>query len=204
MTYSKGKHLLQIVSVLSSEQMTNNKDIFRRVVLRIKKQHVCQALGFGVGFGGNRRGQDRLGWRQSRASHRWMNIRSTYVRTPITQTSKPHPEWASCLVWLEWDLKICILNKLQCSCLENPMDRGAWQATVRGVARVGHDWATKPPPPVSPQVTQTQLIWELYFKDYWDREILWEKRSKGKRSLMAPEHRVRKKRIILFWAFIIH
>ena len=61
MTYSKGKHLLQIVSVLSSGQMTNNKDIFRRVVLRIKKQHVCQALGFGVGFGGDRRGQDRLG-----------------------------------------------------------------------------------------------------------------------------------------------
>ena len=25
------------------------------------------------------------------------------------------------------------------SCLENPMDRGAWQATVHGVARVGHD-----------------------------------------------------------------
>ena len=24
-------------------------------------------------------------------------------------------------------------NPLHCSCLENPMDRGAWQATVRGV-----------------------------------------------------------------------
>ena len=24
-------------------------------------------------------------------------------------------------------------NPLQCSCLENPMDRGAWQATVYGV-----------------------------------------------------------------------
>ena len=23
------------------------------------------------------------------------------------------------------------------------MDRGTWQATVYGVARVGHDWATK-------------------------------------------------------------
>ena len=34
---------------------------------------------------------------------------------------------------------------LQYSCLENPMDRGAWQATVRGVARIGHDIATKPP-----------------------------------------------------------
>ena len=28
--------------------------------------------------------------------------------------------------------------------VENPMDRGAWQATVHGVARVGHDLATKP------------------------------------------------------------
>jgi len=32
---------------------------------------------------------------------------------------------------------------LQCSCLENPKDRGTWQATVHGVARVGHDLATK-------------------------------------------------------------
>ena len=30
-------------------------------------------------------------------------------------------------------------NPLQYSFLENPMDRGAWQATVHGVARVGHD-----------------------------------------------------------------
>ena len=26
-------------------------------------------------------------------------------------------------------------NLLQCSCLENPMDRGAWRATVCGVAK---------------------------------------------------------------------
>ena len=26
-------------------------------------------------------------------------------------------------------------NPLQCPCLENPMDRGAWQATVHGVAK---------------------------------------------------------------------
>ena len=36
-------------------------------------------------------------------------------------------------------------NPLQYSFLENPMDRGSWQATVHGVARVGHDLATKPP-----------------------------------------------------------
>ena len=33
-------------------------------------------------------------------------------------------------------------NPLQYSCLENPMDRGAWRATVHGVSRVGHDLAT--------------------------------------------------------------
>ena len=27
-----------------------------------------------------------------------------------------------------------------------PMDRGAWQPTVHGVARVRHNLATKPPP----------------------------------------------------------
>jgi len=26
-------------------------------------------------------------------------------------------------------------NLFQCSCLKNPMDRGAWQATVYGVAK---------------------------------------------------------------------
>ena len=31
------------------------------------------------------------------------------------------------------------------------MDRGAWQATVHGLARVGHDLATKPPPLLDPE-----------------------------------------------------
>ena len=30
-------------------------------------------------------------------------------------------------------------NPLQCSCLENPTDGGAWQATVHGVKRIGHN-----------------------------------------------------------------
>ena len=35
-------------------------------------------------------------------------------------------------------------NPFQYSCLENPKDRGPWQATVHGIARVGHDLVTKP------------------------------------------------------------
>ena len=30
-------------------------------------------------------------------------------------------------------------NPLQCSCLENPRDRGAWKAAVSGVAQSQHD-----------------------------------------------------------------
>ena len=37
-------------------------------------------------------------------------------------------------------------NPFQYSCLENPMNRRASQATVHGVLRVGHDLATKPLP----------------------------------------------------------
>ena len=33
-------------------------------------------------------------------------------------------------------------NPLQYSCLENPMDRGAWQLQSMGLQRVGHEWAT--------------------------------------------------------------
>ena len=39
-------------------------------------------------------------------------------------------------------------NPLQYSCLENLINRGAWQATVHEVARVGHELMTKPPPQV--------------------------------------------------------
>ena len=34
-------------------------------------------------------------------------------------------------------------NPLRYSCLENPMDRGAWPATVHGFARAGHNLASK-------------------------------------------------------------
>ena len=34
-------------------------------------------------------------------------------------------------------------NSFQCSCLGNPADRGAWRATVQGVARDSRDLTTK-------------------------------------------------------------
>ena len=38
-------------------------------------------------------------------------------------------------------------HPLQYSCLGNPIDRGAWQATVHGHRRVRYHLATKPPSP---------------------------------------------------------
>jgi len=35
---------------------------------------------------------------------------------------------------------------LQYSCVGNPKDRGAWQATVHGIAKFRHNLETKPPP----------------------------------------------------------
>jgi len=51
-------------------------------------------------------------------------------------------------------------HPLQYSCLENPMDRGAWKATVHSVARVRHDLVTKPPPPL------LHCRWILYQLSY--------------------------------------
>ena len=41
-------------------------------------------------------------------------------------------------------------NPFPYSCLEDSMDRRAWQATVHGVATAGHELVTKPPPPILP------------------------------------------------------
>ena len=48
-------------------------------------------------------------------------------------------------------------NLLQYSCLENPMDRGAWWAVVHGVSRVAHDLGTKLPPILN-KITLEKLV----------------------------------------------
>ena len=66
---------------------------------------------------------------------------------PIAQTGKNLPAMQETQVrslGQEDALEKVNGNPLQCSCLENPIDRGAWQAADHGVARVGRDLATKP------------------------------------------------------------
>ena len=49
--------------------------------------------------------------------------------------------------WLERSPGEGICYPLHISCLENPMDRGGWQATVHGVETVRHYLVTKLLPP---------------------------------------------------------
>ena len=41
--------------------------------------------------------------------------------------------------WVQRSPGECNDNPFQYACLENPMDRGAWRATVHGLQRVRHD-----------------------------------------------------------------
>ena len=64
----------------------------------------------------------------------------------VAQSVKNPPAMQETWVWsLSWEDPLKEI--LQYSCLGNPIDRGAWRATVQGVARVRDDLATKPPPP---------------------------------------------------------
>ena len=74
-------------------------------------------------------------------------IKSTYWGFPDASAGKE----SICNAGGTWDLGLILRkmpwgengNPLQHSYLENPMDRGAKQATVRGVLRVVHNWMTK-------------------------------------------------------------
>ena len=54
---------------------------------------------------------------------------------------------------------------LQYSCLRNPLDRGAWWATVQKVARSQHNWVTK-----HALNAKTTLFWLLYLCNmFWNQ-----------------------------------
>ena len=61
------------------------------------------------------------------------------------------------------------------SCLENPMDVGAWWAAVHGVARVGHDWATS-----------LSLFTFMHWRRKWQpTPVFLPGESQGQRSLVG-------------------
>ena len=55
-------------------------------------------------------------------------------------------------------------NPLQCSCLKNPMDRGAWGLKFMGLQRVRHNWATYLPLSLSTLFRAFHHHWKLPFQ----------------------------------------
>ena len=67
----------------------------------------------------------------------------------IAQLVKTLPAMQETRVWfLGWEdpLEKEMATYSSILAWKNPLDRGASRATLHGVARVGHDLATKPPP----------------------------------------------------------
>ena len=61
--------------------------------------------------------------------HSWASLVAQMVHNPPAM-------WETWVQSLGWEDPLEKGNKpLQYSCLENPMDRGAWRATVHGVAK---------------------------------------------------------------------
>ena len=74
-------------------------------------------------------------------------------------------------------------NPFQYSYLKNPTDRGAWWATVCGGARVGHDWAPKPPQAVTqscPTLRPHLLTQEMNLGLLHCRQILYHLSHQGR------------------------
>ena len=76
----------------------------------------------------------------------------------MAQTVKNLPAvWETQVPSLGWEDPLEYGNSLQYSHLENPMNRGAWQATDHGITRVGYNLATKPQAP-------RKTVWSLLKK----------------------------------------
>ena len=72
----------------------------------------------------------------------WASLVAQLVKNPPAMRET----WVQFLGW-EDPLEKEMATHFKCSCLENPMDKGAWQATVHGVAESNRTKATKPPSP---------------------------------------------------------
>ena len=95
-------------------------------------------------------------WATSLSLFTFMHWRRKWQRTPLflPGESQGRGSLVGCRLWglTESDtteqLHFSLLctgegngNPLQCSCLENPRDGGAWWAAFLGSHRVGHDWS---------------------------------------------------------------
>ena len=82
-------------------------------------------------------------WLQcQRLKSSWFKVRASLVAQLVKNPSAMQETWVQSLV-LGRSPGEEHGNPPQYSCVDNPLDRGAWQATVMGSQRVGCDWVTK-------------------------------------------------------------
>ena len=84
-------------------------------------------------------------------------------------------------------------NPLQCSCLENPRDGGAWWAAVYGVAQIGRDRSNLAAAAAESQLCIYRLVLylkinhpHLYYSQYIFTCLFWGTFSRGECTLKFP------------------
>ena len=96
-------------------------------------------------------------WATSLSLFTFMHWRRKWQPTPVFLPGEScgQRSLVGCCLWgrtesdrLKWfGMHACVGegngNPLQCSCLENPVDRGAWWAIVHNVTKIRHSWADR-------------------------------------------------------------
>ena len=99
------------------------------------KESACNAGDPGLISGSERSTREAIGYS---LQYSWTSLVAQRVKNP--------PAMRETWVWslgLEDPLEEGMATHSTILAWRIPMDRGAWQATVHGVKRVGHDWAIK-------------------------------------------------------------
>ena len=138
--------------VVAKGQREKPGKIEQRKVQGREKQTALQASPI---YTGQAQGEEKKHWKRgAKIEPRWPLFSSHLLGRPTLMPGKSHG-WRSlvgCSPWGRWESNTterlhfhfslsCIGegngNPLQCSCLENPKDGGAWWAAVYGVAQSG-------------------------------------------------------------------
>ena len=90
-------------------------------------------------------------------------------------------------------------NLLQYSCLENPMDRGAWWLTLLGITKIRPNWSNLASKQVIPRNLGKQKLWEHRSVEWEEiipnassfREANWTLDSGGTPRVQVPVFRAR-------------
>ena len=143
----------------------------------LRKAEIWSLFWNACGWGG-----ESLGWSEGSRAREEVLLRPVLSWAVSPHSGGPYLLW--CPLWASlWDPRALLCgspftgegnsNPLQYSCLENPMDGGAWWAAVHGVAKSRHDW-----------VTSLSLFTFMHWRRKWQpTPVFLPGESQGQRSL---------------------